>query len=87
MSSKIRRKPLTFKGYSIEIRDANGVSLVSATALWTEKERRMAFAQIERLAALPEVSFNVEAALTPQSARNKPRRLRGQSLVRTRNSG
>ena len=65
MSSNIRRKPSTFKDYSIEIRDANGVLLISAAALWTEKGRRMAFAQIERLAALPEVSSNVDAALMP----------------------
>jgi hypothetical protein len=72
--------PTYSRRYSIEIRDANGV-LLSATAYWTEKERRRAFAQIERLAGLPAVSFYAEPVLTPQSARTKPRRLPSQPLV------
>ncbi len=83
MSSTIGRKhrvvPIDSHRYSIEIRDANGVSLLSATAYWTEKERRMAFAQIERLAGLPEVNSYAEPALEPQSAKSerRPRRLPG----------
>jgi len=83
LSSTIGRKhrvvPIDSHRYSIEIRDANGVSLLSATAYWTEKERRMAFAQIERLARLPEVNFYAEPALEPQSAKSerRPRRLPG----------
>ena len=40
-STRVKARPAAFR------------SLLSATAFWTEKERRMTFAQIERLAALP----------------------------------
>jgi hypothetical protein len=42
--------------YSIQISDADGASLLSIKTCWTEKERRTAFAQIQRLAGLPEVN-------------------------------
>ena len=54
--------------YSIQIKDANGASLLLIKAGWTEKERRAAFAEIERLAGLPEVNVNTgPALLEPQS--------------------
>ena len=52
--------------YTIEMRDADGVVLFSEKAAWTDRERRIAFAHIERLARLPEANVNGERALQPQ---------------------
>jgi hypothetical protein len=69
--------------YFIQITDADGASLLSIKACWTEKERRTAFAEIERLVGLPEVNFHTgPAALEPQSARSKTRRSPDRSIVK-----
>jgi hypothetical protein len=41
--------------YSIEIKDANGKSVLFTTADWDEEARRAAVAQILRLDGVPEV--------------------------------
>jgi hypothetical protein len=43
--------------YLIGIRDTKGSVLLSAAAHWRDKDRRIALAQIMRLAGLPEVNF------------------------------
>ena len=48
---------LRARRYTIEIKDAEGSIVFSAVALWDDKDKRSALAQIERLAQLPEVSF------------------------------
>ena len=58
--------------YSIEIKNAEGVCLFSAKAHWTESERRVALAQIIRLARLPEVNFYAEPALEPPPGKATP---------------
>jgi hypothetical protein len=57
--------------YLIEIRDAKGSVLFSAAAHWRDKDRRIALAQIMRLAGLPEVNFYSEPALAPGSGEGK----------------
>jgi hypothetical protein len=42
--------------YLIEIKDATGVVLFSSVAYWDEQDKRVAIAQIMRLADVPEVS-------------------------------
>jgi len=65
--------------YSIEIKDAKGSVVFRAVACWGDKDKRIALAQITRLAQLPEVNFYVEPALEPQSDKSerRPRRLPG----------
>ena len=65
--------------YAIEIKDVEGSVLFSAVACWDDKDKRIALAQITRLAQLPEVNFYVEPALEPQSDKSerRPRRLPG----------
>ena len=41
--------------YSIEIKDANGKSVLFTTVHWDEEDRRAAVAQIVRLDGVPEV--------------------------------
>jgi hypothetical protein len=57
--------------YSIEIKDAKGSILFSTVAYWDDKDRRIAIAQITRLAELPEVNFHAEPALEPETAKAK----------------
>jgi hypothetical protein len=57
--------------YLIQIKDASGSVLFSASAHWRDKEKRIAFAQIMRLAELPEVSFHSEPALEPRAGEGK----------------
>jgi hypothetical protein len=65
--------------YSIEIKDAKGSVVFLAVTYWDDKDKRMALAQITRLAPLPEVNFYAEPALTPQVGNNerRPRRRKG----------
>ena len=72
--SKIRARR-----YSIEIKDSNGSLLFSTVAYWDDKERRIALAQISRLAGLPDVNFHTEPALEPRSSKSKPARGRSRS--------
>ena len=58
--------------YSIEIKDAKGSILFSTVAYWDDKDRRIAIAQITRLAELPEVNFYAEPVLEPETAKAKP---------------
>jgi hypothetical protein len=68
--------------YSIEIKDAGGSIVFSALAFWDDKDKRLALAQIERLAQLPEVNFYTGPAHEPDSGTSKRRpRLR---MVRLR---
>jgi hypothetical protein len=61
--------------YAIEIKDAEGSVVLRAVAYWDDKDKRIALAQITRLARLPEVNFYTEPALAPQSG-NSDRRPR-----------
>jgi hypothetical protein len=63
--------------YSIEIKDAEGSVVFCAVAYWDDKDKRIALAQITRLAQLPEVNFYAEPALEPQSdnSERRPRHL------------
>jgi len=65
--------------YSIEIKDTEGSVVFSAVACWDDRDKRIALAQITRLAQLPEVNFYTEPALAPQSGNRarRPRRLPG----------
>ena len=65
--------------YLLQIRNADGVVLFSGKADWTDKERRVAFARIERLAGLPEAYNYATPALEPQP---RERRLRQRSAER-----
>jgi hypothetical protein len=61
--------------FSVQITDANGVSQLMFGAFWTEEERRKAFAQIERLADLPQVNvYSGPASLEPEPKRRAARR-------------
>jgi len=63
--------------YSVEIKDAKGVVLFSTIAYWDDQDRRIALAQITRLAGLPEVNFHTELALEPEHAEHaRARRVR-----------
>jgi hypothetical protein len=65
----------TERRYLIEIRDAKGSVVFTATASWEDKDKRSALAQIERLARLPEVNFHTgRSALQPQPEKATPRR-------------
>ena len=63
--------------YSIEIKDAKGSVVFTATASWADKDKRLALAKIERLARLPEVNVYTGRALAPESGKigkqRKPR--------------
>jgi hypothetical protein len=59
--------------YSIEIKDTEGSVVFHAAACWDDKDKRIALAQITRLARLPEVNFYTEPALAPQSGNSKRR--------------
>jgi hypothetical protein len=48
--------------YSVEIKDAKGAVLFSTIAYWDDRDRRVALAQITRLAGLPEVNFHTKLA-------------------------
>ena len=61
--------------YSIEIRDAEGSVVFRTLTRWDDKDKRIALAQITRLAPLPEVTFYAEPALAPKAG-NKERRPR-----------
>jgi hypothetical protein len=67
----------TERRYSIEIKDAKGSVVFRALACWDDKNKRIALAQIERLAGLPEVSFYTEPELAPQSGYSDRRRKPG----------
>jgi hypothetical protein len=57
--------------YSVEIKDAKGSVLFSTIAYWDDEDRRIALAQINRLAGLSEVNFHTEAALEPESRKGR----------------
>jgi hypothetical protein len=57
--------------YSIEIKDTKGSVLFSTIAYWDDQDRRIALAQISRLAGLPEVNFHAEPALEPASGKGR----------------
>jgi hypothetical protein len=57
--------------YSVEIKDAKGAVLFSTIAYWDDRDRRVALAQITRLAGLPEVNFHTELALEPESGKRR----------------
>jgi hypothetical protein len=59
--------------YSIEIKDTEGSVVFHAVACWDDKDKRIALAQITRLARLPEANFYIEPALAPQSGNSKQR--------------
>jgi hypothetical protein len=59
--------------YSIVIKDAEGSVVFSAVAYWDDKDKRIALAQITRLAPQPEVNFYAEPALEPQSGNSEGR--------------
>jgi hypothetical protein len=65
--------------YSIEIKDAKGSILFSTVAYWDDKDRRIAIAQIARLAELPEVNFYAEPVLEPETGKGKPVSTRSRS--------
>ena len=67
--------------YSIQIKDANGASLLLIKACWTEKERRASFAEIERLAGLPEVNVNTGPVLLEPQSDTETRRSLDRSIV------
>ena len=57
--------------FSIEIKDAKGSVLFSTVAYWDDKDKRIALAQISRLARLPQVNFHAKPALEPESGKGK----------------
>ena len=57
--------------YAIEIKDAKGAIVFCAVVYWDEKNKRTAFAKIERLARLPEVSFYTGPMLAPDAGNTK----------------
>jgi hypothetical protein len=59
--------------YLIEIKDTKGSVVFHAVACWHDNDKRIALAQIARLARLPEVNFYPEPALAPQSGNSKRR--------------
>ena len=59
--------------YSIEIKDSDGSVVFRAVAHWDHKDKRLALAQIERLAQLPEVNFYTGPAHEPDSGTSKRR--------------
>ena len=64
----------TERRYLIEIRDAKGSVVFTATASWDDKDKRSALAQIERLARLPEVNFYTGRELAPESDKSEKQR-------------
>ena len=57
--------------YAIEIKDAKGAVVFCAVVRWNDHNKRSAFAQIERLARVPEVSFYAGPALAPDIGNSK----------------
>ena len=68
--------------YSIEIKDAGGSIVFSALAFWDDKDKRLALAQIERLARLPEVSFYTGPVHEPESCNSKRQPKSGTGRIR-----
>jgi hypothetical protein len=67
--------------YLIEIRDAEGSVVFAATTSWDDKDKRLALAQIGRLAQLPEVNFYTGPAHEPDSGTSRSdRRFRARPL-------
>jgi hypothetical protein len=66
-------KTRAIRRYSIEIEDAEGTVAFRAVACWDDNDKRIALAQITRLARLPEVNFYTEPALAPQSGNSNRR--------------
>ena len=56
--------------------------MFSAVALWDDKDKRGALAQIERLAQLPEVSFYTGPVHEPNSSNSKRQPRSGTGRVR-----
>ena len=65
------------RSYLIEIKDSEGSVVFRAGATWDDKDKRIALAQVTRLARLPEVNFYAEPALAPQSGNSDRRPRRG----------
>ena len=63
----------TKRRYLIEMRNADGSVVFAAVACWDDKDKRLALAQIERLAQLPEVNFYTGPAHEPDSGTGKRR--------------
>ena len=59
--------------YLIEIKDSEGSIVFRAGTTWDDKDKRIALAQITRLARLPEVNFHTVPALVPHSGNNDRR--------------
>ena len=59
--------------YLIEVKDSQGKSVFHSAAYWDEKDKRVAIAQLMRLADLPDVNFYTGPALQPDSDEDKPR--------------
>jgi len=60
---------LRTRRYLIEVKDPKGATIFLNAAYWDEKEKRVAIAQLARLADTPEVNFHAEPALEPKSGR------------------
>jgi hypothetical protein len=73
------------RSYSIEIKDSEGSVVFCAVATWDDKDKRIALAQITRLARLPEVNFHTVPALVPHSG-NSDRRSRPRTRRHSRES-
>jgi hypothetical protein len=73
---------LRARRYAIEIKDAEGSIVFSAVALWDDKDKRGALAQIERLAQLPKVSFYTGPVHEPDSSNSKRQPSSGTGRVR-----
>jgi len=68
--------------YSIEIKEAGGSVVFHVVACWDDKDRRLALAQITRLAQLPEVNFYAKPALETQSDNSERRARPGTGRLR-----
>lgn len=71
--------------YFIEIKDSEGSVVFRVAATWDDKDKRIALAQITRLARLPEVNFYTVPALAPHSG-NSDRRSRPRTRRHSRES-
>ena len=68
--------------YSIEIKDPGGTIVFTTLAFWDDKDKRLALAQIDRLARLPEVSFYTEPVHEPDSGKSRRQPKSGTGRVR-----
>jgi hypothetical protein len=68
--------------YSIEIKAPGGSIVFTTLAFWNDKDKRLALAQIERLARLPEVSFHTGPVHEPDSSNSKRQPKSGTGRVR-----